>query len=437
MLLVALCLVILNGVFVAAEFSFVKARRTKLELLAEKGSRRAQMALFGVRNLDAYLSVCQLGITLASLALGWIGEPAVAALLRPLLTLAGADSPALVSSLSIALGFTLITFTHVVFGELVPKSVSIQKAEAAALFLAAPMRVFYVLCFPLVTVMNGLSSFFVHLAGLSSASGQEPSHSPEELRMLIMDSSREGQIEASEGRMLGNIFSFYKKMAKDIMVHRMDVRALDVGLGIDGAVALARESGHTRFPVYEGSRDNIIGFIHAKDLLRLLGSASLRDILREPFYAYETAHLDRLLELMQAKRQQFCVVVDEYGLWQGVITMEDIVEAIVGDIQDEFDNEEPDFTPQPDGSALVSAELSLDDLAALMPVACRGTDTNMYKILAAHIIDELGRIPVPGDSIALCGLSVTVAAMDRNRIRKVRVKKIEEPEISGPDDEEV
>ena len=436
MLLVALCLVILNGLFVAAEFSFVKVRKTRIELLVEEGSRGAKMALFGVANLDAYLSVCQLGITLSSLGLGWLGEPAVAALLRPVLELVGGVNPAVISSLSIAVGFTLITLVHVVFGELVPKSISIQKAEDTVLLLALPMRVFYVLCFPIVTVMNGISNFFLHLAGFSSASEAEQTHSPEELRMLIVDSSRGGQLEESEGRMLGNIFSFYKKMAKDIMVHRMDVSALDVAEGAAGAKQMARESGHTRFPLYEDSRDNIIGFIHAKDLLHLKPGADLRDIMREPLYAYETVHLDRLLELMQSKRQQFCVVVDEYGLWQGVITMEDIMEAIVGDIQDEFDNEEPDFTPQPDGSYLVNADLSLDELGAYMDVACHDRDTNMYKILAAHVIDDLGRIPVIGDAVTLCGMRVSVAAMDRNRIRKVRIEPLREDDEAqdGGDD---
>lgn len=438
-LFVALFLVVLNGLFVAAEFSFVKARRTKLELLAESGNKSATRALFGLKHLDAYLSVCQLGITLASLGLGWLGEPAVAALLRPVFELLGVTSPTVITSLSVAIGFTLITFLHVVFGELVPKSISIQKAEATVLALALPMRVFYVICFPIVVVMNGISNLFLRLGGMHTASESEQSHSPEELRMLIMDSSREGQLEESEGRMLGNIFSFYKKMAKDIMVHRMDVAALNADDGVDGAVKLAKKSGHTRFPVYENSRDNITGFIHAKDLLHLRGTSNLRDILREPLYVYETAHLDRVLEQMQAKRQQFCVVVDEYGLWQGVLTMEDVVESIVGDIQDEFDNEEPDVTPLPDGNFIVNADLSLDDLSAYMDISCHGKDINMYKILAAHIIDELGRIPAIGDFISLCGMRVSVAAMDRNRVRKVRVEpaKPGENEDSGPDDEEL
>lgn len=428
MLLVAGLLVVLNGLFVAAEFAFVKARKTKLELMAEEGSRSAEIALFGIHHLDAYLSVCQLGITLSSLGLGWLGEPAVAALLRPVLEFTGISNPAIISSISVAVGFTLITFLHVVFGELVPKSISIQKAEATVLLLARPMRVFYVLCFPLVVVMNGISNFFLHLAGFSAASESEQTHSPEELRMLIMDSSREGQLEESEGRMLGNIFSFYRKMAKDVMVHRMDVTALDLADGVIGAEALARNSGHTRFPVYENTRDNIIGFIHSKDLLQPGGVKDLRGILREPLYAYETVHLDRLLALMQNKRQQFCVVVDEYGLWQGILSMEDIMEAIVGDIQDEFDNEEPDFTPQADGTYIVNADLSLEELGSFIDFACHDREINMYKILAAHVIDTLGRIPVVGDSITLCGMRISVAAMDRNRVRKVRVETLTDDE---------
>ena len=421
MLFVALLLVVLNGLFVAAEFSFVKARKTKLELLADQGTHSAKLALWGVKNLDAYLSVCQLGITLSSLGLGWLGEPAVAALLRPVFDWTG-TSPALISSLSVAVGFTLITFLHVVFGELMPKSISIQKAEATVLLLALPMRFFYLVCFPIVTIMNGISNFFLHLCGLGSASEAEQTHSPEELRMLIVDSSKGGMLEESEGRMLGNIFSFYKKMAKDIMVHRMDVSALDITGGVNGAKDLASGSGHTRFPLFEDNRDNIIGFIHAKELLHLESDTDLRTILREPLYAYETVHLDQLLKQMQDKRQQFCVVVDEYGLWQGIITMEDIMEAIVGDIQDEFDNEEPDFTPLSDTAFLVNAELSLDELGQHMEILHPDRDVNMYKILAAHVVDALGRIPVIGDAISLCGLCISVAAMEGNRIRKVRVE---------------
>ncbi len=422
MLLFALFLVFLNALFVAAEFSFVKVRKTQLELLTSTGDRRAKNALFGVTHLDAYLSVCQLGITLASLGLGWVGEPAVAHALRPLFALFSLENSALQSSLSIALGFGIITLLHVVFGELVPKSLSIQKAESTALFLALPMRVFYFLCLPLVTVMNGISNAVLRLAGMPPASEGEVSHSPEELRMLIFDSSRRGRLNKEEGRMLDNIFSFYQKSAKDIMLHRMDAIALNVDDSKENALNLAHESGHTRFPVYEEHRDNIIGFVHIKDVLHSEHADNLRSVVRAPVYAHESMRLNKLLSRMQSKRQQFCVVIDEYGIWQGILTMEDIVEAIVGDIQDEFDNEEPDLIVEKDGAYSLSGALSLDDIAEHITLECNGENVDHYKILAAHFLDALGRIPEQGDSIHLCGKLFTVTAMERNRVRRVRME---------------
>ncbi|MDL2268890.1 hemolysin family protein [Desulfosarcina sp. OttesenSCG-928-A07] len=425
MIVFALLLVGLNGFFVAAEFAFVKVRKTQLDLLAAAGNKRARSALFGVTHLDAYLSVCQLGITLASLGLGWIGEPAVARALRPVFSFFSITSPTLITTLSVAMGFTLITLLHVVFGELAPKSISIQKAEATALLLARFMRFFYVLCLPLVTVMNGISNSVLRLVGIGPAGEAELSHSPEELRMLILDSSQRGRLDKEEGRMLDNIFSFYQKSAKDIMIHRMDAIALDVETSRDKALELAHESGHTRFPIYEETRDNIIGFIHIKDLLHNTPRKNLRPILRAPLYAHETLHLDRLLRRMQNKRQQFCVVIDEYGIWQGILTMEDVIEAIVGDIQDEFDNETPDVVAQADGSYLVSGDMSLDDLTDYISFECADPSTDMYKILAAHFIDALDRIPEQGDEIELCGKRLIVVAMERNRMRSVRVENID------------
>ena len=425
MLGLALVLVCLNGFFVAAEFSFVKVRKTQLELLAENGSSRARSALFGVTHLDAYLSVCQLGITLASLGLGWIGEPAVAHVLRPALAFLSITNPALLTSISIAIGFTLITFLHVVFGELVPKSISIQKAEATALLLAKPMRFFYAVCLPLVVIMNGISNAFLHLAGIRSASEAEESHSPEELRMLILDSSKGGRLDEDEGRMLDNIFSFYQKTAKDIMLHRTDVITFDIASPPGEVLEPAHKSGHTRFPVYEGDRDNIIGFVHIRDILQCENCKNLSSLVRTPMWAHETMPLSKLLHRMQNKRHQLSIVHDEYGIWQGILTMEDILEAIVGNIQDEFDNEEPDAAAQADGSFLICGDLSLDELAEYMPLHCRGTESDPYKIIAAHFIERLERIPREGDSIDLCDKRFTITAMDRNRVRRVRVTAIE------------
>lgn len=423
MLIIALLLVCLNGFFVAAEFSFVKVRKTQLELLAAVGDKRATSALFGVRHLDAYLSVCQLGITLASLGLGWIGEPAVAALLTPAFLALGIDNPALLSSLSVTIGFSFITVLHVVFGELAPKSISIQKAEATALMLARPMRLTYIICLPVVAVMNGISNAVLRLVGMHTAAESEHSHSPEELRMLILDSSKRGQMDKEEGRLLDNIFSFYAKTAKDIMLHRMDAIVFDVRSSVDNAICCAHKSGHTRFPVYDENRDDIIGFVHVRDLERGRKERDLRSLVREPVYAHETIHLDKLLRQLQKRRQQFCVVIDEYGVWQGILTMEDILESIVGDIQDEFDNEEPDFIRTGEGVYSISAGLSLDELAEHIELEC-GMDVDMYKIIAAHFMENLERIPEQGEAIELCGYRFTIIKMDRNRIMRLRLERV-------------
>lgn len=424
MLILALLLVCLNAFFVAAEFSFVKVRRTQLELLASAGDKRAASALFGVQHLDAYLSVCQLGITLASLGLGWIGEPAMASVLRPALELVSISSPTLVTSLSVIIGFSIITMLHVVFGELAPKSVSIQKAEATALLLARSMYLTYILCKPVVAVMNGISNAVLRLGGLRTPAESELSHSPEELRMLVLESSKGGQMDKEEGRMLDNIFSFYHKTAKDIMLHRMDVIALDITTPVEEALAGAYESGHTRFPVYSENRDDIIGFVHVRDILRCRECRDLNSLVREPVWAHEALHLDRLLRQMQKRRQQFCVVLDEYGVWQGILTMEDIMESIVGDIQDEFDNEEPDFVREPDGAFSVSSSLSLDDLAEHIDLEC-GPDVDMYTIIAAHFMKSLERIPAQGDSIMLCGYRFTITHMERNRVLRLKVERVQ------------
>ncbi|MDR0827152.1 MAG: hemolysin family protein [Desulfovibrio sp.] len=433
MLILALFLVGLNGFFVAAEFAFVKARKTRLHLLAESGDKRAQSALFGESHLNAYLSVCQLGITLASLGLGWLGEPAVAVLLKPLLAMLYVDNPALIESLSFIIGFSIITFLHVVFGELAPKSISIQKAEAAVLLAARPMRVFYVLCLPLVMVMNGISNLLLRLIGINQTSETEHAHSAEELRMLILDSSKGGQLDKDEGRMLDNIFSFYQKTVKDIMVHRMDTVALDISEKKAVLLETAEKSGHTRFPVYENNRDDIIGFVHIKDIMRS-NNATLRPILRAPVYAPETLRLDLLLHRMQNKRQQFCVVIDEYGVWQGVLSMEDIVEAIVGDIQDEFDKEEPDLVVEADGTYLISGDIALGDLAERINLQGYDKNLDLHKIIAARFMEILERIPVEGDFIDICGKRFTVVEMDKNRVRHIRVEDVPSPEPETGED---
>jgi CBS domain containing-hemolysin-like protein len=421
MLAFAFFLVCLNGFFVAAEFSFVKVRKTRLDILAASGDKRAACALVGLSHLDAYLSICQLGITLASLGLGWLGEPAVVVLLHPLFSLLNIANPALTESLAVAAGFLFITFLHVIFGELTPKSISLQKAEQTVLLAARPMRVFYVLCLPLLIVMNGISNKVLRRLGVSPAQEAENPHSAEELRMLIMNSSRVGQLDKAEGKMLDNIFSFYRKTARDIMVHRTDAVALRINDDRETALRTAVESGYTRFPVYEDAGEDVTGFVHVKDLLYYPVLPDLRPVLRAPVYAHETLRLDQLLQRMQSSRRQFCVVVDEYGVWQGILTMEDIVESIVGDIQDEFDHEEPDFICRPDGACSISGDVSLDTVCQYLNLEPENRETGKNRIVAAYFMEILERIPKIGDSIHFMGKCFTVTAMEKNRLRRILV----------------
>ncbi len=421
MLGAAVALVLLNGLFVAAEFAFVKIRITRLEVLAREGNKRARAALFGRENLDAYLSVCQLGITLASLGLGWLGEPAVASLLRPLFELVGLTNPALMHTLSVVIGFSIITFAHVVFGELAPKTISIRAAESAVLILAYPMRFFYFLFLPGVKVLNAAANATIRLVGAADLHSSE-AHSTDELKMLIAEAKAGGQLDADEERFVNNIFNLDRRFARDIMVHRTRVDYLAVTDTVGDAIPLAREGGHTRFPLYENDRDNIVGFFHAKDLLGEPPDRPLGDFSRPALYIYDHLPIDEVLERMRRENQQFGLVWDEYGSWQGLITMEDVLEAIVGALQDEFDNETPKIIPEGDGSFTVDSTVSPDELKAHLPLDLGPDAEEHYRTLAALLVEKFGEVPREGDALELYGALFTILTLDGHTITRISVR---------------
>ncbi|MGI5920387.1 MAG: hemolysin family protein [Syntrophomonadaceae bacterium] len=421
-LLLALLLVVLNGLFVAAEFSFVKVRPTRMAQLAADGNNRARLVQECLDNLDAYLSVSQLGITLASLGLGWLGEPAVATLLIPLFKSWGINSPALLHSLSFLIAFAFITFLHVVLGELVPKSLAIQKAESLALGLAKPMRAFYYLFYPGVIALNGTASKFISLFGIEPAREADVTHSEEELRMLILESYEGGQINKSEQELLQNVFSFEKRVAEEIMVPRPEVIFLDRRENLDSILAKVEQTMHTRYPLCDGSLDRVVGLIHIKDLLYLQGSdKSLDDIKREVAFVPEGMPLDRLLQQFQCEHQHLAMVIDEYGGTLGIVTMDNILEELVGEIQDEFDQEEPELIVQDDGSALVSGRMFIDDAARHFGLRLDDED-EQYSTLAGYILGKLGKRPVEGDSITVDNLTFVVMRMKGMRIDRLKVQ---------------
>jgi CBS domain containing-hemolysin-like protein len=397
MLGLAVVLVILNAMFVAAEFAFVRVRETRLKLLANSGSTRAKSAIFGQKHLEDYLSVCQLGITLSSLGLGWLGEPAVARLLKPLFFAMGAENPALIQSLSVIVGFSIITFVHVTFGELAPKNLSIRAAESTVLFLAIPMQVFHYIFRPFVAILNSSAQLVLHVLGVANLK-QNPAHSTEELKLLIADSKNKGQLDEVEERLLNNIFNMDRRVARDIMVHRIKVDSIPVETTPQEARDLIISLGRTRLPVYENDKDNIIGFIHAKDLIINTPSHDLRPFLRAALNIYENLPTDSILEMMRREKTKLGLVWDEYGSFQGLITMEDVLEAIVGEIQDEFDREEDTIRIQPDGEVLALTTVTVDELTLHLPLRLEFDTEANYHSLAALLAGKFSEVPKLGET---------------------------------------
>jgi CBS domain containing-hemolysin-like protein len=421
--LAALGLVLLNALFVAAEFAFVRVRPTRLSQLIAEGNHKAKAANQCVNHLDAYLSVSQLGITLSSLGLGWLGEPAVASLLKPLLTRWGLGSPALVTSISFIVAFSIITFVHVVFGELAPKSLAIQKAENIALWLARPMQFFYRIFYPAVVLLNGTANWFIMRLGFEAPSDSAVAHSEEELRILIGESYKSGQINATEQELLENVFRFEEKVTEEIMVPRPDVVFLDTGLKLESNMEIARKSGHTRFPLIDGNPDEVIGVINVKDLLYLNDKIeNLSEIKREAVFIPESMPLDKLLAEFQKGRQHLVIVIDEYGGTAGIVSLEDVLEELVGDIQDEYDHEEPEYTVAQDGSILASGRMFIDDAVECFKLPL--DDEDQYNTLAGYVLGKLGKRPQDGDEITEGHINLKIVRMDGMRIDLIRLRKI-------------
>lgn len=418
-ILLALFLVFLNGFFVAAEFSFVKVRPTRLAQLVAEGNRIAGIAQQCVNNIDAYLSVCQLGITVSSLGLGWLGEPVVAKLLEPLLYSFGAGSPAAVHSISFIVAFLLVTFLHVVFGELVPKSLAIQRAEQVTLWLAPPMRLFYYLFYPGIVVFNGTANGILRALGVRPASEHEESHSEEELQMLVSASYEGGRLDKSEWRLLQNVFQFEKRVVREIMVPRPEVVFLDKRNSLEENMGIARRSGHTRFPLCEDDSDHVVGLVHIKDIFRLDTGASIDDVKRNIMLVPEGMSLDWLLREFQKNHQHMALVVDEYGGTAGIVTLENVLEELVGQIQDEFDEESSQVTSEKEGSYLVDSRMLLDDAAEMFDLPVNGQQE--YDTLGGFVFGKLGKRPRVGDVVELPEYRLEVVEVNGLRIRRVRV----------------
>lgn len=420
----AFLLVLLNGFFVVAEFSLVKIRKTRLEELSHQGNSKAKLALKIVSSLDTYLSAIQLGITLSSLALGWIGEPAVSAIVEPILVSYFSVSGLLLHTISIAISFTIITLLHVVMGELIPKSFAIQRTENMVLLTVWPLYIFHKIGYPVITLFDHTAWFFLKMLGVKPANEADLAHSEEELRMIVSASHRGGVLNQMESDLIDNVFDFADRLAREVMVPRQDIVCLFVDDSYEENLKVVRETHHTRYPLCVEDKDHIIGMIHLRDLMDLeLGNAAKKDIqtiMREMLVVPEGMSVAKLLQLMRRKRMHLAVVVDEYGGTAGLVAMEDIIEEIVGDIQDEHDDiVQAEIQRLPDGDYEFDGRVLFDDVAQLLNI---NFDDHEEDTIGGYIFGVLGRRPEVGDEVNIGEYVFSVLQV--NGFRVVRVKAI-------------
>ncbi len=417
-LVLGLLLVLANGFFVAAEFALVKVRPTQIDPHVAAGERRGRVARHMVRHLDAYLSATQLGITLASLALGWIGSPAFAWIVEPVVTFFAGDNPALVHSVAATFAFLVITILHIVLGELAPKSLAIRKPEPTALWVALPLFLFYKLTYPMIWLLNHAANAMLRLVKIQPVSEGELAHSEEELRLLLA-STGGTRLSEQKRELLDNVFELSHRVARQIMVPRADVVYLSTTLPVAENLRIARKSGHTRFPLCKGDLDHTIGLVHIKDIFRTERPLqSLEEVARQIVFVPDSLRLDRLLKRMRAERFHMAAVMDEYGGVSGVVAFEDVIEEIVGPVQDEFDLEKPELVAAGDGSYQVSGGMLVEELEAALGVEFSERDEDT---IGGVVLSELGRLPSAGERVEVGPLEIEVVDVRRNRIVSLRI----------------
>ncbi|USG67298.1 hemolysin family protein [Brevibacillus ruminantium] len=425
-------LVLLNGFFVATEFAVVKVRESRITQLVAEGNKRAENVEQVLDNLDAYLSACQLGITLASLGLGWLGEPAIARLLHPVFQYFGL-SETLVGSISFIIAFSIITFLHIVMGELAPKSLAIQRTEWVALHVSKPIRLFYKIMYPFIAFLNWSAAKILSLAGIQINPHQE-AHTEEEIRILVSESHKSGLIDQTELMLVDNIFDFSETMAREIMVPRTDMVVLNLRDSFEENISLVQHGRYTRFPVVDGDKDHVVGSLHIKDLLTsVLGhkNSSLEELMRPILTVPETISISRLLTMLQKQRVQIAIIIDEYGGTAGLVTLEDIMEEIVGDIQDEFDNERPEVEKKDDQLSF-DGRMLLEEVNDYLDIDL--TDPEVDTI-AGWIYKRIDHTPRVGDIVSEDGYDFIVDEVDHFRITRVLVKKSKEEAQQGATEE--
>ena len=419
-LLLVLFLIFMNGFFVAAEFSCVKIRPSRLETLIQEGSRQAKYAKRLTDHLDASLSVTQLGITLASLGLGWVGEPAVATLILPVTRFFGLDD-AIGHTVSLALAFSIITALHIILGELTPKTMAIQNVEKIMLTVALPMLIFHRVMYPFVWLLNHVANWVARRLGFEVASEGDEAHTEEEIRLLMEESHRKGLIDDTEVDFVDNVFDFTDLNVREIMTPRTDMVCVYLEDTMEENLKVILEEQLTRYPICHEDKDHIVGFLHVKDLMKVMAEGrrpNLRRLARKALVVPESMDVSVLLKTMQKQRSQMAIVVDEYGGTSGMVTIEDIVEEIVGDIQDEFDEERPTAERRGQRVFSVDAKMLLEELDDILEVRIEDEDVDS---VGGWLYDQIGTAPRVGQMAAGGGNTFFVEEIDGVRITRVLI----------------
>lgn len=421
---IAVVLVLLNGFFVGAEFALVKVRDSRIRELVRQRRPFAKTALWLSERLESSLSACQLGITMASLGLGWIGEPAFARLLDPLFRRLGIQSEAAIHSVSFVIAFAFITGLHLVIGEQAPKIFAIRRAEAMLLRCAALLKWFCLLTYPLMAALNAATSLVLKMLGLRTGADQEAPHSEQEIRALLFDAHTRGSLTRSEHRLLNAVFEFDDMICRHIMLPRSDVEFFDINHSVAECIALARRTKHTRYPVCSGSLDEVLGVVHVKDLVgvNVTESFDWKSIMRPPRKVPENLPISKLLRHFQASHQLLAFVIDEYGTVIGVVTLENVLEQIIGDVEDEFDTEQTNIVPDGPDEWIVLGSTPVDDVERRLGIPYGEAEADTFSGLLMHYAEH---ILAPGDRIQLSGFVAEVLEVRDDRAYRVRVSRLD------------
>src|SRR5918999_5880241 len=419
-----LLIVLANAFFVAAEYSLVTARRSRLNELAAEGSRRARIALRIMDSPVRFIGTVQLGITTFSILLGAVGEPIVEHWI---------DDPLLSTGVAFAIAFTLVTYLHVTLGELVPKAIALTKNETTALWVALPVEGFFLATYPLVWFLQESSNLFTRLFGIEPAPAGVVAHTEEDIRMIVAQAGQSGVVEEAEQEMLYKVFDFADKEAHEVMVPRPEVVAISVDLPPEECLAAVIDSPFTRYPAYRNSLDEIVGVLHVRDLFSALyangiGNVQIEQLLRKPFLVPETKDLGALLTEFRVQNQHMAIVVDEYGAMQGIVTLEDLLEEIVGEIEDEYDLPDESLERIDETTIRVDGTFPIDDFNERFEVEMPDDD---YHTLAGFVFGLLGRAPETGDQVGWNGLRFAVIEVEGTRIEKLKVEFVPPEEVEA------